>query len=114
MKFVLIVRTNHLSNSYTALKLAQAALTQHSISCVYFLFNGAYTANKFIDMPTDEFNLSQQWSAFATSNNIDLLVCAASGLRRGICENTLAPGFKMGSIGQLVASCDSADRVVSL
>ena len=114
MKFALIVRNSHLNNNYSALKFAQSAVLQHTISCIYFVFDGAYTADKYIDMPTDEFNLSRSWSEFASKYNIDLLVCAASGLRRGISETNLAQGFKMGSIGQLVQSCDEADRVLSL
>jgi len=71
-------------------------------------------ANKNIDMPSDEYNLSQQWAEFAINNNIELSVCAASALRRGINEACLPAGFKMGSIGQLVDSCATADRVLSL
>lgn len=115
MKFTLIITTNHLNNNYSALQFAQAALLQqHNINCIYFLFDGAYAANSHIDMPTDEFAVSSLWSKFAANNNITLSVCAASGLRRGIDSANLASGFAMGSIGQLVASCAEADRVIRL
>ncbi len=115
MKYVLIVRSNHLTNGFQALEMAQSLLAQsHTILCIYFLFDGVLVANKFIDMPTDEANLTAAWSAYAFENNINLLLCAASGMRRGVVAETLAPGFTLGSIGQLVDACDQADQVVSL
>jgi tRNA 2-thiouridine synthesizing protein D len=115
MKLVLIIRTNHLSNNHTALQFARAALAQqHTFNCIYFHLDSVLLANRYIDMPTDEFDLNQAWSNFANENNLQLTVCAAAGLRRGINEKCLADGFKMGSIGQLVESCDIADRVLSL
>jgi len=115
MKFVLIVRTNHLNNSYSALKFAQTALQlEHELECIYFLFDGAYCANQQIDMPSDEYSLAKDWSDLAASYNLTLGVCAASSTRRGIAPNNFAPGFAPASLGQLVASCDLADRVVCL
>lgn len=115
MIYTLIIRSHHLQNTYNAINFAQALLSQqHTINYIYFLFDGAYTANINIDMPTDEPNLSQQWSELAQNNNLILHVCASSALRRGINVNNLASSFAMGSIGQLVESADQADRVVSL
>lgn len=78
------------------------------------MFDGAYIANSLIDMPSDEYNLTNSWTDLATQHNIKLSVCAASGLRRGITTQNMANGFTRGSIGELVASCDVADRVISL
>ncbi len=115
MIFTLIVRNNHLTNCYSALEFARAALAaKHKISGIYFLFAGAYVANQLIDMPSDEFSLPSHWSQFALQNGVPLIVCSASGLRRGITQDNLAAGFSLGSIGQLVESCALADRVVSL
>ncbi len=115
MQFTLIVRTNHLDNTHSALEFAKAVLEQqHNLNFIYFMLDGAYTANKNIDMPTDEPDLSQAWRQFAITHNVEICVCTASALRRGINQTNLATGFKLGSIGQLVAACDVADRVVSL
>jgi tRNA 2-thiouridine synthesizing protein D len=115
MKYALIVRSNHLTGGLQALQFARALIAQqHSITGIYFLFDGAYVANKLIDMPSDELNLTAEWTKFAQLNNLDLLICAASGMRRGIVADNLAPGFKLGSIGQLVEACDQADQVVTL
>jgi len=115
MKFTIIIKHSHLQNCYSALKFATALIRQkHHINFIYFINDSTYIANRNIDMPSDECNLSQQWSEFATAHKLKLTVCAASALRRGINEDCLATGFAMGSIGQLVESCDLADRVVSL
>ncbi len=114
MIFTLIVRSN-LYTSNSALQFANAIIQeQHKINAVYFLLDGAYHANQFIDLPTDEPNMNLQWRQFSQINDIDLIVCAASGLRRGVNANNLLNRFKIGSIGQLVESCAQADRVVSL
>jgi sulfur relay protein TusD/DsrE len=115
MIYTLIIRSNHLNNNYNALSFAQELLKlQHSINIIYFLFDGSYIANAFIDPPTDEYNFTAAWTQLAQQHNVKLSVCAASGLRRGIVAHNIAPGFNIGSIGELVASCDSADRVVTL
>ncbi len=115
MIFTLIVRTNHLNHSHSALSFARSLIAQqHNINCIYFLFDGTYIASNVIDLPSDEPNISHAWSLFAQQNNIDLSVCAASSYRRGVIAESLAPGFELGSMGQLVESCDLADRVVSL
>lgn len=115
MIYTLIIRSNHLTNNYSALNFAKALLEQqHIINNIYFLFDGVYLANKLIDMPNDEFNLQAEWSNLAKQYSLKLNVCAASGLRRGIDAQNMAKGFTHGSIGELVASCDVADRVVCL
>ncbi len=115
MLYTIVVQSSHLNNNSEALALAQELLNnKHKISVIFFLFDAAYTANAFIDMPTDEPNISQQWSAFAKQHSIKLIVCSASAARRGIVAANLADGFNLGSIGELVESCDAADHVVSL
>lgn len=115
MIFTLIVTSDHLNNNFHALETAKAILTQQEqINCIYFLFNGAYTANKYIDMPSDEYAITQQWQNFAQEYNLPMLVCKASALRRGIDATNMATGFRFSSIGELVAACDLADRVIRL
>lgn len=114
MIYTLIISSNHLTNGRNALQLAQELLAQKAqINRIYFLFDGVYVANKFIDMPTDEFDLTSAWTAFAQQHKVPLSVCAASGYRRGIVDQNLAAGFSFGSIGELVESCTMADKVIS-
>ena len=39
-------------------------------------------------------------------------MCVAAGLRRGLVEEVLAPGFRISGLGQLVESGIQADRLV--
>ena len=115
MLYTFIVTSNHLTTGRSALETVRNIIVgNNQINCIYFLFDGVYTANKYIDMPTDEFALTNAWADFAQEFNIPLLVCAASGLRRGIVEQTIADGFAFGSIGQLVEYCDRANEVITL
>jgi tRNA 2-thiouridine synthesizing protein D len=44
---------------------------------------------------------------------VDLVVCVAAALRRGIKEEVLAPGFRISGLGQLVDSGIKADRLIT-
>lgn len=111
-KSVLIVRSDHLNSK--AFEFAQTHCKEHPFVLIYFIFDGAYTANKYIDMPTDEPNLSRKWQELAQQYNLALVVCPASAARRGIIDTNLATSFRFGSIGELVEACGQADQVVSL
>lgn len=114
MIYTLIITSNHLTNGQHALSMAQNLLADgNQINKIYFLFDGAYVANKLIDMPSDEYDLTRAWSAFALEHKINLHVCQASALRRGITKEILSPGFISGSIGELVESCLAADKVLT-
>lgn len=115
MIYTLIVTSNHLTNGRNALQVALDLLAQkHALKQIYFVFDGAYVANRFIDMPTDEFDLTKAWQEFAQQHKVPLNVCNASGLRRGISKDSIAPGFKFGSIGEMLTSCNTSDRVLTL
>jgi tRNA 2-thiouridine synthesizing protein D len=43
---------------------------------------------------------------------VDLVVCVAAALRRGIVDENLAKGFRISGLGQLVESAIQADRLV--
>jgi tRNA 2-thiouridine synthesizing protein D len=43
---------------------------------------------------------------------VDLVVCVAAALRRGIVEQNLAAGFRISGLGQLVESAIQSDRLV--
>lgn len=115
MLFTLIIKTSHLQNNFNALELARCLVLQNqNINCIFFIFDGVYTANAAIDLPSDEPNLAYAWNKFALDNNLTLTVCSASAARRGITADKIYSGFTLGSIGQLVEYSDQADRVITL
>ena len=46
-------------------------------------------------------------------NNVDLVVCVAAALRRGIKDEVLAPGFRISGLGQLIDAGIKSDRLVT-
>jgi tRNA 2-thiouridine synthesizing protein D len=48
----------------------------------------------------------------AVDHGVDLVVCVAAALRRGIKDEILAKGFRISGLGQLVESAIHADRLV--
>ena len=51
-------------------------------------------------------------SKLAEQHGIDLVVCVAAALRRGIKDEILAKGFRISGLGQLVETGIEADRLV--
>ena len=127
MKFVLAVYAAPLNSqaSQTALNFAAALLREkHQIYRVFFYREGVYTANHSNWVPQDQQDLCQAWQLLASKQDLDLVVCIASALRRGVFDQTearryqkgspnLAPGFRIGGLGELIDAAVHADRLIS-
>ena len=99
--------------SDSAYLFCKAALAKgHEIQRVFFYNDGVNNASRFTEPPQDDRNIVTRWSKLAQDNRIDLVVCVAAGLRRGIVEASLAPGFRISGLGQLIDSGIKADRTV--
>ena len=97
----------------SAYQFALAALARgHVIYRVFFYNDGVINANRLSEPPQDDRNITRQWSALAADHGIDLVVCVAAGLRRGIKAEILAPGFHISGLGQLIEAGIVADRLV--
>ena len=57
-------------------------------------------------------SISMSFVALLRSHNVDLVVCVAAGLRRGIKEEILAEGFRISGLGQMIELGMVADRTV--
>ena len=109
----------------SALNFARAVLAAgHEISRVFFYHDGVYTGNRLSAPPQDEPDLTMEWSRLGQENNLDLVLCVASALRRGVIDeieaqrydkpvSNLAPGFVISGLGQLIDAALTADRVVT-
>jgi tRNA 2-thiouridine synthesizing protein D len=115
MKFGIMINEgpyNHQSAD-TAYQFAKAAIEKgHEIHRVFFYHDGVNNATKLTQPPQDDRHIVNRWSKMAEEHNIDLVVCVAAGLRRGIVDENLAPGFRISGLGQLVESGIQADRMV--
>jgi tRNA 2-thiouridine synthesizing protein D len=100
--------------SESALAFAEAVLARgHELFRVFFYFAGAQNANRLAAPPGGERNLVRAWSRLAAERNVDLVVCVNAGLKRGVREANLAPGFRISGLGQLVEAAVAADRLVT-
>jgi len=115
MKFGLLINEgpyNHQAAD-TAYQFARAALAKgHSIQRVFFYNDGVNNATKLTEPPQDDRHIVNRWSKLAQDQGIDLVVCVAAGLRRGLVEDNLAPGFRISGLGQLVEAGIESDRIV--
>ena len=99
--------------SDTAYQFALAALAKgHQIYRVFFYHDGVNDATRLTEPPQDDRHIVNRWSKLAAEHGIDLVVCVAAALRRGIKDEILAKGFRISGLGQLVETGIQADRLV--
>ena len=99
--------------SDTAYRFTVAALAKgHEIYRVFFYNDGVYNSNKLSEPQTDDRNLVALWSELAAEHELDLVVCIAAALRRGMKEEILEEGFRISGLGQLVEAGIEADRTI--
>jgi len=99
--------------SDTAYHFAKAAIDKgHEVLRVFFYYDGVNNANKLSAPQSDDRNLVKMWGDLAIKNEIDLVVCVAAALRRGIQDEILAEGFRISGLGQLIELGMVADRTL--
>ena len=127
MKFALMVTAAPYQSQAprSALEFASAATRAgHDIVRVFFYFDGVLIASSLNVPPQDETDLAERWSAFAEEHEIELAVCIAASLRRGVLNDdeaarysrpaaNLRAGFEIVGLGQLVDAMINADRCVT-
>jgi tRNA 2-thiouridine synthesizing protein D len=100
-------------SSDSAYLFCKAALEAgHEVDRVFFYHDGVNNSTKYTEPPQDDRNVVNRWSALAEAHGVDLVVCVAAALRRGIVEQNLAQGFRISGLGQLVESAIQSDRLV--
>jgi len=115
MKFGILINEGPFTHqaSDSAYRFAVAAVEKgHEVTRVFFYNDGVNNANKLSEPQSDDRNLIKLWSTFGQENEIDLVVCIAAALRRGIKEEILADGFRISGLGQLVEAGIVNDRLV--
>jgi tRNA 2-thiouridine synthesizing protein D len=116
MKFAILINEGpyqHQSTD-TAYLFCKAALEKgHEIRRVFFYHDGVNNSSSLTEPPQDDRNIVARWSKLAEEHKLDLVVCVAAALRRGIKDDNLAPGFRISGLGQLVEAGIEADRLVT-
>ena len=112
------------NGSRAGLSFARAALAAgHEISRVFFYHDGVYNALSSAVAPQGEADSGGAWSVFHTETGVELAVCIASGIKRGVLSEeernrydqtaaTLAPGFELVGLGQLMDAILTSDRYI--
>lgn len=127
MRFTLVVHSApyQSASAGTALRFARAVLDAgHQIHRVFFYREGVHNASALASPPRDEQNLPQEWRALAKEHDLDLVVCIAAAVRRGILDKeeakryekragNLAKRFELSGLGQLIEASVVSDRVVT-
>ena len=109
----------------TALYFAKALIKKgHSIEQVFFYHDGVYTGSQLATPEQAERNINKNWSQWAYGQEIELVLCSHSAMKRGILDQQTAkqnqhdqyninPAFKLQGLGQFVDAVSRADRLVS-
>lgn len=111
--------------SFSALAFAKAAIKEgHKIHRIFFYGDGIHNATTLSAPPQDEINLPVEWKYLAEQENVELVVCIAAALRRGILDeqeakryakpaNNLLMPFEISGLGQLLEAAATSDRLIT-
>ncbi|MDQ8036040.1 MAG: sulfurtransferase complex subunit TusD [Pedobacter sp.] len=126
MKFALLVTAApHQEQAWQALEFGRAALAAgHTLPRVFFYGDGALHGNSLFLPPQDEPDVQKGWQELAASHGVELVVCIAAAIKRGVMDadtaereekagSNLAPGFVISGLGQLAEIMLEAERMVS-
>ncbi|MNW03297.1 Sulfurtransferase TusD [compost metagenome] len=95
----------------------------HQLSSVFFYREGVYNANQLTSPASDEFDLVRGWQKLNELQGVELHICVAAALRRGVTDEAeaerlglaganLQPGFSLSGLGALAQAALTCDRMV--
>jgi len=127
MKFSIVVQAAPYStqSAETAYRFANTLLQKgHELYRVFFYADGVHTGSALASPPQDEPDIPANWQTLATDHNLDLVVCIAAAVRRGVLDSNeanrygkdganLASGFELSGLGQLADAIAESDRVIT-
>jgi len=116
MKFGIVVNEGPYQHqaSDTAYLFAKAAIAGgHEVWRVFFYHDGVNNSSKLTEPPQDDRHIVNRWAKLNEEHKVDLVVCVAAALRRGIKDENLAQGFRISGLGQLTEAGIKCDRLVT-
>ncbi|GGY70506.1 sulfurtransferase TusD [Cellvibrio zantedeschiae] len=111
--------------SDSAYRFALALLESgNSLYRVFFYHDAIHAASSLATPQQDESHYTQNWQQLAQKYNVDLVVCIAAALKRGLLNEqeaaryekhaaNLAEGFEISGLGQLVDAAVVSDRLIT-
>jgi tRNA 2-thiouridine synthesizing protein D len=127
MNFAIVVHGDPTSSAApaNALRFATAVLARgHRIERVFFYHDAVVLADALAVTPQDEADIGAAWAEFGRREDVELAVCVAAALRRGVlgeadaqryaraCASLREP-FQIVGLGQLIDAAINADRLVT-
>ncbi|MEM7099803.1 MAG: sulfurtransferase complex subunit TusD [Pseudomonadota bacterium] len=109
-----------------AILLCEAILRAgHTITRVFFYHDAVNVALNTLVAPQDEANLNAKWQQLAHEHGLELAVCIANGLKRGVVSTgeakrykldhpSLSEGFELVGLGQLIDAIATSDRYIEI
>lgn len=127
MKFSLLILSAPHSRqaSMSALKFAKAAIASgNEIYRVFFYQDAVQNGSLLQSPPQDETDFQREWKSLAEQHDIDLVVCIAAALKRGVLNQTeadrydqpshnLTEPFELSGLGQLLEAQLQSDRLIT-
>ena len=88
---------------------------KHRIERVFFQHDGALQALSTRETAAEQEHLLYLWKSLADLG-IELAVCISSAAKRGVSEtnNSLAEGFELVGLGQLISAIEASERYIEV
>lgn len=111
--------------SLSALRFARTVVAGgHRLATVFFYHDGVHNASALMSPPQDEVHVADGWKALHAEHGVQLFVCIAAGLRRGLLDaneaerhgtaaHSVEPPFELTGVGQLVDAMLTNDRLIT-
>ncbi|MGG5838228.1 sulfurtransferase complex subunit TusD [Huaxiibacter chinensis] len=108
----------------SALQFAQSLLEAgHHVMNIFFYREGIYNANQLTSPASDEVDMVRAWQMLHEKHGVELHICVAAALRRGVVDSTeaerlgltganLQSGFSLSGLGALAQAALTCDRMV--
>ena len=108
----------------SALQFAQTLLQDgHHVMNIFFYREGIYNANQLTSPASDEVDMVRAWQTLHEKHGVELHICVAAALRRGVVDSTeaerlgltganLQSGFSLSGLGALAQAALTCDRMV--
>lgn len=110
---------------HSALRFAHAVIARgHRLAGVFFYHDGVHNASSLMAPPQDELNLNEAWLELHRLHTVQLDVCIAAALRRGLMSESEAQRhgkqavniekpFELTGLGQLLELQQRSDRFIT-
>lgn len=111
--------------AHSAYQFTLAALKQgHSIHRVFFYADGVYQGTDLACLPQDEWSIYDAWKVIKADYNLDLVLCIAASLKRGVLnaeeaqryektKDNMATIFTLSGLGQFADAAILSDRLIT-